>query len=260
MNAVDPERPPDAPLVLYGSTASYYTGKLEAYLRAKGIPYRLEPFSESNMRRCARHTGVVQIRRVRWANWIQIQFDVGIRRAQGHRRERWLASQAAWMIDGDDAPSRQGRWLWALPFAYAIHIADEFLIGTGLWTWVGAIVPFSAGSFLGVNFMIISMIAVAVALARQTDSGRFLAVAVFTQFALHGLIVHPGWSLWAGHASPGLATGTFVLLPLAFAGFYGASSLLPRSHMIRGAVAGVLLFASQDLWRVIFNIFYPPSA
>ncbi len=28
---------PDAPLVIYGSTASYYTGKLEAYLRAKGI-------------------------------------------------------------------------------------------------------------------------------------------------------------------------------------------------------------------------------
>jgi glutathione S-transferase len=55
---------PHTPLVVYGSTASYYTGKLEAYLRAKGIPYRLEPFGESNMRRCARHTGVVQIPQV----------------------------------------------------------------------------------------------------------------------------------------------------------------------------------------------------
>ena len=55
---------PDAPLVVYGTTASYYTGKLEAYFRAKGIAYRLEPFSESNMRRCARHTGVVQIPQV----------------------------------------------------------------------------------------------------------------------------------------------------------------------------------------------------
>lgn len=165
------------------------------------------------------------------------------------------------MIDrNDQIPSRQGRWLWALPFVYAVHIADEFLAGTGLFTWVGAIVPFSAGSFLGVNFMIISIIAVAIALARHTDSGRFLAVAVFTQFALHGLIVHPGWSLWAGHASPGLATGTFVLLPLAFAGFRGAWALLNRRHLIRGVLAGILLFASQDLWRVIFNVFYPPSA
>ena len=54
----------EAPLVVYGTTASYYTGKLEAYLRAKGIPYRLEPFSESNMRRCARHTGVLQVPQV----------------------------------------------------------------------------------------------------------------------------------------------------------------------------------------------------
>ena len=42
--------------VVYGTTCSYYNGKLEAYLRAKGVAYRLEPFSESNMRRAARHT------------------------------------------------------------------------------------------------------------------------------------------------------------------------------------------------------------
>jgi glutathione S-transferase len=54
----------DEPLVVYGTTASYYTGKLEAYLRAKGVPYRLEPFDEANMRRAARHTGVVQVPQV----------------------------------------------------------------------------------------------------------------------------------------------------------------------------------------------------
>jgi glutathione S-transferase len=53
-----------APLVVHGTTASYYTGKLEAYLRAKGIAYRLEPFSQASMRRCARHTGVVQVPQV----------------------------------------------------------------------------------------------------------------------------------------------------------------------------------------------------
>jgi glutathione S-transferase len=54
----------DAPLVVDGTTASYFTGKLEAYLRAKGIAYRLEPFSQTNMRRAARHTGVVQVPQV----------------------------------------------------------------------------------------------------------------------------------------------------------------------------------------------------
>ena len=55
---------PNAPLVVYGTDCSYYTGKLETYLRAKGVPYRLEPFDERNMRRAARHTGVVQIPQV----------------------------------------------------------------------------------------------------------------------------------------------------------------------------------------------------
>lgn len=56
--------PGQAPFLVYGSTASYFTGKLEGYLRAKGVPYRLEPFSDENMRRCAAHTGVVQIPQV----------------------------------------------------------------------------------------------------------------------------------------------------------------------------------------------------
>jgi glutathione S-transferase len=55
---------PAAPLIVHGTDASYYTGKLEATLRAKGIPYRLEPFSAASMRRCARHTGVVQVPQV----------------------------------------------------------------------------------------------------------------------------------------------------------------------------------------------------
>jgi len=35
----DAEQPP---LTLYGSTVSYFTGKLENYLRVKGVPYRLQ--------------------------------------------------------------------------------------------------------------------------------------------------------------------------------------------------------------------------
>lgn len=51
-------------LIVHGTDASYYTGKLEAYLRAKGIAYRLEPFGEASMKRCARHTGVLQVPQV----------------------------------------------------------------------------------------------------------------------------------------------------------------------------------------------------
>jgi glutathione S-transferase len=37
---------------------------LEAYLRAKGIAYRLQPFSEASLRRCAGHTGVFEVPQV----------------------------------------------------------------------------------------------------------------------------------------------------------------------------------------------------
>jgi glutathione S-transferase len=55
---------PPTPWIVHGTDASYFTGKLEAALRAKGIGYRLEPFSEASMRRCARHTGVLQVPQV----------------------------------------------------------------------------------------------------------------------------------------------------------------------------------------------------
>jgi len=47
--------------VVHGTDCSYYTGKIEAYLRAKGIAYRLEPFTPTSLRRCARSTGVLQV-------------------------------------------------------------------------------------------------------------------------------------------------------------------------------------------------------
>jgi glutathione S-transferase len=55
---------PEPVWIVHGTDASYFTGKLEAILRAKGIAHRLEPFSASSMRRCARHTGVVQVPQV----------------------------------------------------------------------------------------------------------------------------------------------------------------------------------------------------
>jgi hypothetical protein len=43
-------------------------------------------------------------------------------------------------------------WVWTLPFAYVVHIADEFFLGDGFYSWVGEFAEFSARSFLGINF------------------------------------------------------------------------------------------------------------
>ena len=46
---------------LHGLKLSYFTGKLEAYLRAKGIAFRFVEMDTADFRRCARQTGVAQM-------------------------------------------------------------------------------------------------------------------------------------------------------------------------------------------------------
>ena len=51
-------------LKLIGGQESYFTGKLEVYLRAKGIPYQNSSFTMEKLLQAASHTGFVQIPQV----------------------------------------------------------------------------------------------------------------------------------------------------------------------------------------------------
>ena len=46
---------------LYGMSCSYYTGKLEAYLNARGIPYRAIEMNRRQFKACAEATGIAQL-------------------------------------------------------------------------------------------------------------------------------------------------------------------------------------------------------
>lgn len=46
---------------LHGLTLSYFTGKLEAYLRVKGVPYEFIEMDMRDFRACARATGIAQM-------------------------------------------------------------------------------------------------------------------------------------------------------------------------------------------------------
>ena len=51
----------EQPYTLYGLKLSYFTGKLEAYLRAKGIAFKFVEMKLADFQRCARETGVAQM-------------------------------------------------------------------------------------------------------------------------------------------------------------------------------------------------------
>jgi glutathione S-transferase len=57
------------PLTVYGSNLSYFTGKLEMYLRIKGIAYRFEPLNMRHIRPLVeQHTGTSQMPAVKLAD------------------------------------------------------------------------------------------------------------------------------------------------------------------------------------------------
>ena len=66
---MQPNRPDQQPrLIVHGLDLSYFTGKLEAYLRAKGIAYELREMTTRSFRACGRATGVQQMPQVQLPN------------------------------------------------------------------------------------------------------------------------------------------------------------------------------------------------
>lgn len=62
MDKHTPSRQPA--LIVHGLDLSYFTGKLEAYLRAKGIAYELREMTTRSFRACGRATGILQMPQV----------------------------------------------------------------------------------------------------------------------------------------------------------------------------------------------------
>ncbi|WP_334119956.1 glutathione S-transferase family protein [Limnobacter sp.] len=55
-------------LKVHGLDLSYFTGKLEGYLRGKQIPYELIEMDTGDFKRCGKATGVAQMPQVEWQN------------------------------------------------------------------------------------------------------------------------------------------------------------------------------------------------
>lgn len=55
-------------LKVHGLDLSYFTGKLETYLRAKGLTYERIEMDTSDFKRCAKATGVAQMPQVEWVD------------------------------------------------------------------------------------------------------------------------------------------------------------------------------------------------
>lgn len=126
---------PPKRLRVHGLDLSYFTGKLEAYLRNKGVPYDLILMNTADFKRCGRATGVAQMPQVEWAEgtWLSdttliLPFLETQYTEHGILPVNSLQAFVAQLMEdfGDE-------WLWrpALYYRWA-HSADSRLLGQRL--------------------------------------------------------------------------------------------------------------------------------
>lgn len=118
---------PSGLLKVHGLSESYYTGKLEAYLRAKGLAYVLVEMDSRSFKRCASITGVAQMPQLeladgRWltdSTWIIEQFE--------HERPQpaiYVADPALNLI-ADLLEDFADEWLWRPAMYYRWNFAED---------------------------------------------------------------------------------------------------------------------------------------
>ena len=117
----------DRPPILHGLTLSYFTGKLEAYLRAKGIAYRFAEMDTGRFRRAARATGVAQMPQLEMPDgtWLTDttaiirHFEAAIPVPALSPRDPAVRFVSLLLEDFGD------EWLWRPALYYRWHFADD---------------------------------------------------------------------------------------------------------------------------------------
>jgi glutathione S-transferase len=121
--------------VLHGLKQSYFTGKLEGYLRVKGVPFDFVEMDTADFRACGRATGVYQMPQLQAPDgeWLTDTTPI-LRRFEAERPEPALqpsdpvaAFLSLFLEDAFD------EWLWrpALYYRWAFH-EDSRLMGRQL--------------------------------------------------------------------------------------------------------------------------------
>jgi hypothetical protein len=157
--------------------------------------------------------------------------------------------------DGADAEgSREttfsAAWLALLPAVYLIHLLDERLSGIGTAEFATRYleIRFTNSAWLAVNapsFLAFAASALLVARHRWPD---WVAVALATHLALHGLGRVPT-SAWFATLAPGVVSGLAVCLPSGVATLLRGHRALTRAQFRIGVLVGLASF--QPFWHFL---------
>ena len=121
---------------VYGSKHSYYTGKLEAYLRYKEIPYRFQPMTMAYFNRIVpEKTGAQQMPAVEFADgrWATDSTPLILWLEEQHPDYAVIPRDPAQAFVARLVEDYADEWLWRPAMHYRwSHFADRQLLGTQL--------------------------------------------------------------------------------------------------------------------------------
>lgn len=112
---------------LHGLKLSYFTGKLEAYFRAKGIPFDYIEMDLADFRRCARATGIAQMPQVGTPSggWMTDTTDIIAHFEAGAAGPRFKPADPATAFISLLLEDLFDEWLWRPALYYRWAFAED---------------------------------------------------------------------------------------------------------------------------------------
>jgi hypothetical protein len=143
-----------------------------------------------------------------------------------------------------------GRWVWLLPLAYALHVAEEAYGGRGLVAWMierGGL-HLSIAGFLGVNLVAVAIIVATTWGARRRSSWLWALASSGTILLVNG-VCHVAVGVRARYYVPGLWTGIAFYIPLGAVLLFRARRLVRPRIFWAAVIVGFVIHAAV-LWVV----------
>ena len=144
------------------------------------------------------------------------------------------------------------------PVAYLLHLIDEryYWIGTADFSTQFFGVYFTNEAWWAVNVPSLVIVTVTAILVVRQVWPQWLAVALATHVALHGVMRVPT-SAWMLTIAPGLISGLVLCIPLSVFTLIWGWSALRRTQFRNGILVGIASF--QPLWHFLLLPVLPPA-
>ena len=132
--------------------------------------------------------------------------------------------------------------VWLFPFAYLLHLLDEFFLGAGFADWFSSLfnVSLSENDFLLINSIAFVVVVIIPVLYYQGKINNFILAVLGALFFING-IVHFMITIMTMMYSPGTITGLVVYIPLGILVYKKIFPLLKEEQRISSIVTAIVI-------------------